>query len=286
MELPRPDLSGMAIRNISGLGPVKSDISISQYGSTDGGFYQSSRMPSRDITIDLVFFGIDIEKIRHKTYRYFPIKRKITLTVETETKTVDIDGFVESNEPNIFSSTESTIISVRCPDPYFRLSNEVVSEENLGAKSPRFEFPFSNESLTLPLLEFGDIQSYMEKNIFYDGDAPNGVKITVDFFGPVVNPKVYIRNTTQSLGVNTAYIRTITGSDVQGGDTLVIDTRRGEKSALLFRGDFVYNVVGALTPGSKWLTVDVGDNVFTYTASSGKENLRMTVTTNTLYTGV
>lgn len=287
MELASPETSGFIVRDVTGLGPVKSNIYISEFGSSDGGYFQSSRMPSRTILLDLVFYGANIERIRERAYLYFPVQKKVQLTIETTEKTLAIDGYVESNEPNIFSSAESTMVSIRCPDPYFRLvGDEAESSETFTSNQPLFEFPFSNDSLTEPLLEFGEITSYVEKNLYYSGDGENGLKIHVDFLGPVINPRFHIRNTNQKLGLNTVHIEALTGAPITSGDMIDINTKRGEKSIILTRGTNAYNIIGAISPDSTWLSVDRGDNVFTYQVDSGFDNMSISVTTTPLYLGV
>lgn len=287
MELANPETSGLIVHDATGLGPVKSDIYISEFGSSDGGYFQSSRMPSRTILLDLGFYGANIERIREKAYRYFPVKRPVRLTIETTEKTLTIDGIVESNEPNIFSSAESTMVSIRCPDPYFRLGGDDSEiSETIGSTLPAFEFPVSNESLTQPLLEYGTIHSYVEKNLYYTGDGESGVKIHVEFHGSVINPRFYIRNTNQKLGISTAHIESLTGAPISNGDIIDINTMRGEKSITLTRGLDTYNIIGAISPDSTWLYVDRGDNVFTYQVDSGFKSMIASVTTTPLYLGV
>ena len=44
--------------------------------------------------------------------------------------------------------------------------------------------------------------------------------------------------------------------------------------------------MGYMTPDSKWLMLNAGDNIFTYEAENGAENLQVTFTTALLYGGV
>lgn len=144
LVLDRPEETGIAIRNIQGLGPGKADINIGESSTGDGGDYNSARLQSRNITFDLVFlFTPTIEQVRHLTYKYFPIKKRIKLVIETGLRTSEISGYVESNEPDIFSSQETTQISIVCPDPSF-YSNNIQNTLFSGIES-LFEFPFSNE---------------------------------------------------------------------------------------------------------------------------------------------
>ena len=179
------------------------------------------------------------------------------------------------------------MVSIRCPDPYFRLDGDGAElSESVGGNQPVFEFPFSNESLTQPLLEFGTIQSYVEKNLYYSGDGENGLKIHANFYGPVTNPRFHIRNTNQKLGISTVHVEALTGAPITSGDTIDINTMRGQKSITLIRGNNTHNIIGAISPDSTWLYVDRGDNVFTYKVDSGFENMSVSITTTPLYLGV
>ena len=87
----------------------------------------------------------------------FRQKKSVEIIIETDNRYVRTSGYVESNEPNIFSSQEGTSISIICPDPFFYSAGEDGNNvTDFYSIDPMFEFPFSNESLTEPLLVFGD----------------------------------------------------------------------------------------------------------------------------------
>ena len=68
MELARPEVSGLAITDIEGLGPVKATINTSEIATGDGALYNSAKLETRNIVMTLDFrFGTDIETIRHTT---------------------------------------------------------------------------------------------------------------------------------------------------------------------------------------------------------------------------
>lgn len=146
IEIPlgNPYETGFAITEIEGLGSGKSDISVTELTSRDGSIFNSSRVGTRNIVLTIRFIETpDIETVRQKTYKYFPIKKQVTLGFETDNRSCYINGYVESNEPDIFSDKESSQISIICPDPYF-YSKDLNSTVFSGVIS-EFEFPFSNE---------------------------------------------------------------------------------------------------------------------------------------------
>ena len=147
IDMRRPETSGFYIKKIEGLGPVKANINIAERTTIDGGQYNSAHANSRNIVLTLGFlFAHDIESVRHKSYKYFPLKRRITLIIETDTRTCETYGYVESNEPNIFDKEESTVISVVCPDSYFYSSGAgSKTVTRFSSIESLFEFPFSCE---------------------------------------------------------------------------------------------------------------------------------------------
>ena len=112
--------SGLFITSIDGLGPVKASMNMSENQTYNGSRFISSRVPGRDLTIQAVYsYEGSIEDARLLTYKYFPINSKINIEIETDNRTVHIDGYVESNEPNIFSNQSGCTITIRCESPYF-----------------------------------------------------------------------------------------------------------------------------------------------------------------------
>ena len=164
LELGFPEKSGFLIQSITGLGPSKADINVSEIATNDGSIYNSARTTTRNIVFTLGFlFNPTIEDMRQLSYKYFPLKKRVLLLFETDNRTCEIYGYVESNEPDIFSSQETTKISIICPDPYFY--SVVPGIAVFYAIDPIFEFEFSNESLSENLIEFSNIISNTEQTI-------------------------------------------------------------------------------------------------------------------------
>lgn len=115
-ELAFPEKSGFAVQSISGLGPSKADINTTEISTNDGSLYNSARVNSRNIVMSLkLMFNPQIEDTRQDSYKYFPIKKRVTLLIETDNRICETYGYVESNEPGLFSSGETTQISIVCP---------------------------------------------------------------------------------------------------------------------------------------------------------------------------
>ena len=294
LELSNPYKTGLNVKKITGLGPVKADINITKLAIADGGVYNSSIANTRNIvfTLGLMPQPISVQNSRRLTYRYFPLKEKIKMEFWTEDRTYYTEGYVESNEPSIFSKDEETDISVMCPYPWFK---EVIinGKENtdfinvdLFTTKSGFEFPFSNESLEKPLLEFGTIISQNYKDVMYTGELQAGCTIEMIFKGPVERPVIYNNRTSSVMVFDDKRLRAQTGDGFLPGDKLFINTEAGSKNIILNRGVKSINAFNILGQGSTWLTIDYGINRLSYDATSGKENISINLKYSILYQGI
>jgi len=120
LDMKNPLLSGFKITSITGLGPTKASINTTDFGSGDGSVFNSARVGMRNIVLTLVLIeNPTIETMRQLSYKFFPVKQRIALVVETDNRIVQTYGYVEANDPDIFSSQESIQVSILCEDPYF-----------------------------------------------------------------------------------------------------------------------------------------------------------------------
>ena len=325
LDLARPELSGLAVKSIEGLGPVKANVTISESSMFDGGHYVSSRTPTRNIVINLAFlpekvyrphyyypsssssvppiiyyleddyYFNDVEDTRHKTYVYFPVKKRIKLAIETDTRIYEATGIVESNEPDIFSKEEGCSISILCNDPNLYGvdiygDNALEYQKHTGI----FEFPFSNESLTndelygerTDTLEIGVITEDYEQHILYDGGVDTGITITISSLGVANNIRIANEETNQMITIDTDRIETLTGQKLSKDDRIVICTIRNNKSAILYRNDEEINILSCLGMNTEWIYLRKGDNKFSFAADSGMHNLKFRIDYQIAYEGV
>lgn len=285
LDLRRPEESGFIVTSVTGLGAGKANINMTEVATNDGGLYNSARLPKRNIVISLKFmFQETIEDMRHLSYKYFPIKKKVTMKIETDNRSAEIEGYVESNEPNIFSKDEGSDISIVCPNPFFYSSGD--STTVFFGVEPMFEFPFSNESLTELLLIMGEIRNETERVVVYSGDAEVGVTITIHALGEAGDITIYNTGTREVMHLDVEKLRALTGSGIVAGDDIIICTVKGKKSVKLLRAGVETNILNCLDKTSDWFQLTKGDNVFAYTAAGGSTNLQFKVENKIAYEGV
>lgn len=288
LDLARPEESGFVVTSVTGLGSGKANINMTEVATNDGSLYNSSRLPSRNIVISLKYlWQSTIEDVRQLSYKYFPIKKKLTLLIETDNRQAEIEGYTEANDPNIFSKDEGSDISIVCPNPFFySAGKDGVNTTIFYGVEPLFEFPFSNESLYECLIEMGWIQNQMEKVVIYSGDAEIGVTIIIHAIGEAHNITIYNTGTREVMRIDTNKLKSFTGSGIIAGDEIVICTVKGQKSITLLRNGRTTNILNCLDKNADWFQLAKGDNVFAYTAEEGSSNLQFKIENRIIYEGV
>lgn len=121
----RPDDDLFEVRNMDGLGDVAAAVNTTELGSVAGESFAGTNVGKRNIvaTIGLTpdWDEWTISRLRRKLADYFTTQLRVRLVFESqEFSPVEISGWVESNEPNMFSKDPEQVISIICPDLYFK----------------------------------------------------------------------------------------------------------------------------------------------------------------------
>ena len=286
LDLFHPEKSGLIVRSISGLGPPKANINSTDLATADGALYSSARASTRNIVFNLQFmFAPTIEDSRQLTYKYFPLKKLVKIEVETDNRSLETSGYVESNSPDIFSREETTQISIICLDPFFYDPNPSVTQ--FATVTPTFEFPFSNESISESLIEFGTINLDTRSTIDYVGDVDTGVLITIHALGSVSGSlTIYNVETQEKMVIDLTKIKTLIGKDYGSGDDIIISTVSGDKYVQVLHDGKYTNAIAAIEKLADWFQVSVGRNIFNFTVTKGIENLVMSFSYRNAYGGI
>ena len=261
-----------AMLSCGGLTPPTATINTAVIATRDGAVFNSSRLNTRNIVLIIKPLN-SIESNRIQLYRYFKSKQYIKLYLENNTRSVWIDGHIENIEGDLYSSDERIQVSIICSDPYFK--DTVTGEYTFSNVIDRFKFPFSIEAV--PGVPISELADHTEIAILNNSDDETGVLITLTAVGNVSNPTIYNMTTNENFSLNI---------NLSVGDEITIDTRRGSKRVLLTSGGVVSNIINYMVPGSEWLNLVVGDNVFSYECSSGATNLLITVSLQPIYEGI
>lgn len=261
-----------ALLSVGGLTPPAATINTAVIATSDGAVFNSSRLGMRNIVLTIAPLN-SIERSRINLYTYFKSKQYIKLYLENNTRSVWIDGYIESIDGDLYSDTEQMQISIICPDPYFK--DTETGRYTFSNVESLFSFPFAIEET--PGIPISQLSDFVHIAITNNSDDETGVLIHMIANGAVVNPTIYNTTTNENFSLNIT---------LQAGDEINIDTRRGKKSVTLTRDAVITNILNDMTQNSEWLNLIVGDNIFTYTATSGAQNLDITVYLQPVYEGV
>lgn len=232
--------TGFAIDKIDGLGPVEADINTTEM-VVDGNLFNSARIGERNIVLSLIFYsetGTGVEEVRQRSYQLFPTKRLVWIEVETDYRTIHTQGYVEKNEPDIFSDESKTQVSIICPDPKWYDLENTTTELDINDET---EIEYTGE------VEVGGV---LTLTIGSDIVAPvhDGVPaFTISFANP--------DGDAQSIDIYTP------NEGFTTGDVLTISTIPGEKSCIWTdTADADHNALNLLNQNPDWFKLKPGIN--------------------------
>jgi hypothetical protein len=151
-ELPlggfMPNDDPVQIRSIDGLGPVKAELASTAFASGRGELFQGSSVGKRNIVLSL---GLNpnwvdqtLATLRQRLYGYFLPEAWTKLRFFSDHMvTVDIEGIVESFEPNMFSEDPEIQVSVLCHRPDFVDIDATIYEGIVDDGTAELEFVYT-----------------------------------------------------------------------------------------------------------------------------------------------
>jgi hypothetical protein len=152
---------------------------------------------------------------------------------------------------------QEVLVSFVAPHPY--LYSDDLSEVYMVGFEGGFSLPFS-----LPV-SFGTVGTQTTVNNLGNVKAP----VIIYLSGEVVNPIITNETTGEDLTIE---------ETIADGDTLIIDTAFGEKSAMLLSGGEYTNLFDKVDPDSVFWSLEPGENIISYSASSEGENSQCRLT--------
>ena len=249
------------VLSIQGLNPPSAQLNITNIVGLDGAKYNSARLNTREIVVTVKING-EVEKNRLNLYKYFVTKEWCRFSYKNDSLDVFIEGYVENVECDQFSNAETAQISILCPSPYFESQEEYV--EDGSAVSAQFEFPFSidyDDPVVISELLVASVT-----NVFNGTDTESGMYIDIEVVGTC--NKIVITNTETAQTFELDYV-------FQNGDRIRINTYKGQKKVLLYRGGNTVNIFAAMKLGSVFFQLKPGDNTFSYQVDDGSNNQKV-----------
>ncbi|EGX69323.1 hypothetical protein HMPREF9022_04760 [Erysipelotrichaceae bacterium 2_2_44A] len=260
------------IGQIDGLGPPTAQINTSKMVGYDGETFISSTAGSKPLDIYIYFQG-DVEDSRIRLYKYIHSKEYLKVYYQNSHRDVYIEGYVQDIKIDHFADMQMAQVSLLCPDPYFKNIVEQID----GGSQIIDEFTFEFTCDEGESFEFGTMMEITEIVALNRGEITNGITFRMRMNGIVTDPKIFNRATGESFGISYTF---------QAGDVVTISTRVGNKSVKLMRDAQEINIFNSIMPGSKWLQLDIGDNVFIFEAAAGQSFIELFIIHRDEYEGV
>lgn len=245
-----PSDDPVQIRNIDGLGPVAATINTTAFASGRGELYQGSTTPKRNIVLTL---GLNpdwaiqtVSSLRQLLYAYLMPEQWCKLRFYSDhMPTCDIEGYVESFDPNMFSEDPEVVVSLICPKP---------------------DFIDIDTTIHVGVVDDGTIEAAFT----YQGTVPTGYELRVeaseensDYTGPL---------TIKTVGLE-EQIFTIDPVTINVIKYFKMSSVRNAKLAanVAVSGGVVTNLLAKVDPASMWPELIPGENVFTIEASENSQ---------------
>lgn len=271
------DTSPFFLESIDGVMSVSNKVTTSENTTVDGSTYQGSVTKQRNIVITAHTSKNHIYN-RNMLYKCFKPKTEGVLTYSEEDETRIIDYIVESVEVDEKGVVRNAVISLICPDPFFKDEEDTIV--TMAGWQPCFEFPHEFKEEKEP---FGVRVAEIIKEIENDSAADNiGIEILIEAMGAVTNPTIY--HTEQDI-----YIKVGTENNplsIGAGEAIRITTGTNEKAVYLVQGETETEINEYLDEGSDFIQLVHGKNTFAYAADSGRDYMNVTITYRFRYLGV
>lgn len=228
--------SGIVLKEIDGLDPVKATIVSSSFPNSNGEVYLSSKREARDIklrlSLDPDYISEEPRDVRNRLYQFFMPKTFVDLKfIDSNGLDVDISGMVESFEAPLFVQEPAADISIRCFDSDF-VDNTVVSF-NGNTVSNTLDSTIEYEGTVDTGMYFQlSVNRAIDEFTLYN-TAPDGQLRQMDFSWPLLS-----------------------------GDVIKINSVQGDKYVKLTRAGVDISLLYATTPQSSWIDLQPGSNLF------------------------
>lgn len=263
------------IIRVAGLNPPEAQINTAAIVTLDGARYNSARLETREIVITIRING-DAEANRIRLYHYFRTKDKVTFFYKNGALDVSIDGYVQAFSVDLFAAGETAQIVILCPFPYFAAMDEII--EDSARTIAAFTFPFSiniGEPVVISSLDSSGGTIYINNT----SDTDAGFTLTIDVLRACSS--IFVKNLT------TGDTLTLSGTFL-AGDTVRVNTTRGQKSIVILRDGQYINGFSTFTDDSVFWQLAAGENAIEYMVDGTPVSVSATLTFafHLLYRGV
>lgn len=270
------------LTSVDGLGDVTAINATQKSSYQDGTTLVNSSLEERFITLQVSMYALDISEIsmeRQKLSSVFNPKLgegMLQYIYGDEIKVIhavaDHVPIFPSGRENRLGNHQVVMITLRCPNPYFRNVSDEKTE--IAFWEPNFEFPLEIET---DGIEMGIRSPSLIVNVLNDGHVDTGMLIKFKALGTLKNPSLVNVNTGEFFKIN----RTLTA-----GEVITVNTNSGKKRIESSLNGVTSNIFNNISFGSSFLQLEIGDNLFRYDADENLEALEVDIYHSPKFVGV
>lgn len=266
------DFKPFHLVSIEGIYKVENNVYMTDNTMIDGSTYQGSTIAKRNIVITAEMMD-NYQNNRDLLYRVFKPKKYGTFTYKENEEIRQIDYIVESLEIAETGVVRTIVISLLCPDSYFKDLDNI--EINMTSWIPMFEWnhEFKDEGE-----EFAVKDTEQIKDIDTESAADYiGVTIIIAADGDVTNPSIYHFETDETIKVLTT---------LKAGQRLIITSETNNKNIYLEKDGNREKINALLDEDSEFIQLFNGVNTLQYDADSGAQYMNVMIIYMRRYLGV
>lgn len=258
------------VEEIQGMDGLDSDIISSTGMNMDGSKYICSNVKERNVPIKLGIRTTDkdvIDEIRRMLLSFLKPKDNIRLFYKGKYAYGRVESAPKFSKGGVITHGS---LSILCSDPYL-YSGEIKQEIALWKKDLHFPISFTGK------MPFGHREPTLIVNVKNNGDVPTGMKIIFKAIGTVKNPSLFDVYTRNYIKINI---------ELKDGQQVIVDTTPGNKKIILNDNGIESKIMNHIDYKSKFLQLNVGDNLFRYNADENINNLSVDIYYFERYVGV
>lgn len=245
----------------------------------DGNTYLGSNLDIRDFALQITLLAEDAEELinlREKVNKTFNPKNgegyliyKDDLKERKVKCIVNKIPFFEANRRNTF---QTCLISLTANNPYW--TDLLESREEIALWKGDFSFEFE---LVTGGIEIGHREPSLIVNVNNIGDVEAGMRVEFKALATLTNPSILNVNTQEYIKINKTMV---------AGEIISVSTYFGDKKVESKLNGVNTNAFNYIDWESTFLQLDVGDNLFRYDATTGLDNLEVSIYYQPAYLGV
>ncbi len=243
--------------SLEGVYEIKNAVNTSQNATTDGSNYAGESLEQRNIVIT-VNIRRNYSENRDFLSRVFKVHSTGTFYHTEDGHTRKIDYRVENLNVEEKGIIRAAVISLICPDPYFK--DDEATHIEMASWEENFEFPLE---ISEEGMEFGIRSKETIKIVDNNSTTAIGIQMTIIANDVVVNPSIMNVTTGETLKLLCTMLP---------NDQIIITTKQGSIDIVLYRGgqkiDYNYTVD---EENEGYIQLEAGRNHISYTADSGDD---------------